>query len=390
MALTRCPECGHYLSTKACLCPHCGCPRPPEGWPDTEADDRPKRVLAENRASPAEAVPDEAFTRFRVTQDHTAAPNSQRSDGLAIIAILTSFAVFVMILTTVGRIVGGVILLCVGLIEWRYPGKGVSLLIELMERSRPGVRAWVERSILGTTKARAIASAGLGISLLLISIVASALQLSTRVSTTESSVSITAAPARPPGVSMPHSSAEPSQRRPAASPQVQFANPLAATETPKLMPIDYALRGLHNPLKLCGKAVLEAPNIACYQTGATGTILCRTEESSFALEDALYNSRQDSSKAQTITDVRALGQLVKHNGCFTDDSSGILAVTPDFMKMYILNGKYQGQALYSRAPQWDWEICGGSTGKMNGTCPEIAPSWPSKLEVRFEPYRGLR
>lgn len=34
--LTKCPECGHGVSTEALACPNCGKPRPPKGWPEEE------------------------------------------------------------------------------------------------------------------------------------------------------------------------------------------------------------------------------------------------------------------------------------------------------------------------------------------------------------------
>jgi hypothetical protein len=379
VALTTCPDCGHYLSTKALLCPHCGCPRPSEGWPSTEAADPPVQKASTHRASVAKPGPEKASTRFRVTGRRGAAPNSQRSDGLAIIAILTAFIVLVMVFTAVGRIVGGIVLLCAGLIEWLSPNKGIARLIEFVERFRPGIRASVDRSILRTSTVRAIATAGLGICLLLIPLAATVLRSSTPSSTTRDSVSMAAPPATSPDVSTPPSGAAVSpQHQPEASPHVQSARPPAVSETPKLLPMGSALRGVHNPMKLCGRTVAEAPSVFCYQTGAKGTILCRTEESSFALEIALNNLRQNNIKVQTVTDAMAYGQLIKSNGCFTDDSSGILAATPDFAKMYILNGKSRGQVLYSRAPQWGWEICGDSTGRMNGACPVVAPPWPTR------------
>jgi hypothetical protein len=381
MALTTCPDCGHYLSTKALLCPHCGCPRPSEGWSRTEAASPPVRQVSANPTSAAKPGPEEASTRFDVTRRRRAGPNSQRSDSLVIMVILAAFIVLVMIFTTVGRIVGGIVLLCAGLIEWFSPDKGIARLIEFVERFRPGIQAWVDRSILRTAAARAITTAGLGICFLLIPLAATVLRSSPPASTRGDAVSTAASPATSPDVSTPPSGAVPLQPQPEASPHAQSARDPAVAETPKLLPMESALRGVHNPMKLCGRTVVEAPSVLCYQTGAKGTILCRTEESSFALEIALNNLRQNNIKAQTATDATAYERLIKANGCFTDDSSGILAATPDFAKMYILNGKSRGQVLYSRAPQWGWEICGDSAGRMNGACPAVAPPWPTRPAV---------
>jgi hypothetical protein len=311
-------------------------------------------------------------TRTRLDEAQT---DSQRSDNLVIGAIVVAFFLFVMIVTTVGKIVGGIILLSAGLIEWRYPGKGVSQLIGFTERLRPGVRVAIERSILRTPKARAIASVGLGLGILFIPMAALALQLMAPAPTERASVSTTATPAAPSPPAAPVSPAEPSHHQTEVSSPGQSPNPSTGIEAPKLLPMDYALRAVHNPLKLCGKAVSEAPMLHCYQTGAKGAILCRSEESSFALADALFNVRQNNG-TMPAADATAVGQLVEANGCFTDETSGILAITPDYVKMYILDGKHRGHVLYSRVPQWGWEICGDSTGAMDAKCRETAPPWP--------------
>ncbi len=48
MAIVNCYECGNNVSTKASVCPHCGCPRP-SGNPDDDIKSVPSETDEENK-----------------------------------------------------------------------------------------------------------------------------------------------------------------------------------------------------------------------------------------------------------------------------------------------------------------------------------------------------